>query len=119
MVNAVDISVKKYARIYQTQARILPVLCALHNFMCIADTEEEGLPESAAADNGVNPLDGAENSPEVNIVFGIQEAQEIKILRDSIATRMWEDYQVVVAQRLGQSQEEEILEILSSIEEEE
>ena len=101
-----------------SQSRIPAALCALHNFMQVMDKEED-LPEHIAANNGENPIIVEENHPEVNIFFEPQEEQEMRSLRDHIATRMWEDYHVILTQRLWNSQGEDMMEILSSVEEEE
>lgn len=98
------------------QIRLVPAMCAIHNFIRLHDAREleKEFPEFLRRDfTGINhtdqeesevsePIDTQDNTVEV-------DDEEAKRWRDSIATRMWEDFQrkqAAVARRGGRRRQE-------------
>jgi hypothetical protein len=76
---------------YVTQTRIVPALCAIHNFIRIHDVEEiENFPEDLVdpSFNQQQSVSGMEWQPASRA-----EQTRGKELRDEIALAMWESYQ--------------------------
>jgi len=81
----------------EVQAHVPAALCAIHNFICTFDNQEGLLPETCVNFDNDNPeyqgqpADMAGQAEEV--------VNDTNILRDNIAQKMWDDYQLVLAER--------------------
>ena len=72
----------------ETQTKIVPALCALHNFICVYNPEEKmGLEELSAR----APRRGQEDYSHQGV--SAQEKARVNTKRDVIAKEMWRQYQ--------------------------
>jgi hypothetical protein len=92
----------------EMQAMLVVAIGALHNFLCIHDRSDEAKDLEGNGVPGPNSLDDfVRDDPEPQQVLpeelGMHISEEERIRassrRDSIAERMWQDYQAYVAQR--------------------
>ena len=72
----------------ETQTKIVPALCALHNFICVYNPEENiGLEELSAQAPRRSPEDFSHQG------ISVQEKARANTKRDVIAQEMWRQYQ--------------------------
>lgn len=77
------------------QARILPALCAIHNFIRIHDSEEiNDFPTDF-----YDPSPGERNGDLGNGAATAAEREWAAERRDQIAEEMWQDYQNILEER--------------------
>ena len=85
------------------QVQIPAALCALHNFIRIHTSNEET--DTVNSDNGEDG-GGDEDYPDTsgfNQDVNFAEGGDVKKWRDEIAAAMWSDYQRVLVDRTGES----------------
>lgn len=85
-----------------TQAKMVPALCVLHNF--IRDHDADDLPAEAIGDDGERESETIDRVLQVDHLGRDVSRVEIRRAgerRDTIARTMWQDYQRVLAQRNG------------------
>lgn len=72
----------------ETQTKLVPAICVLHNFICVYDPEENvGLEELSTQVARRNPEDFARRG------VSAQEKARANNKRDVIAKEMWRQYQ--------------------------
>lgn len=78
------------------QARIPAALCAIHNFIRTHDGQEGLLPERRDIFDNDNPE--YQGQP-ADVAAQPEVINNANILRDRIAQKMWDDYQLILAER--------------------
>lgn len=76
----------------ETQARIVPALCALHNFIRIHDPDDLHAMEAGLDDESIDGVDDGETFGELGGGAGRAESRRAEQARDEIAQAMWEAY---------------------------
>lgn len=96
----------------QVQAQIPAALCTIHNFIRHHDPDEGPLPDEMDSTAGSDD-DGTEQpAGTVQMVDGpsgrdVHGANQMSIMRNNIASAMWDQYQRVVHERLGEPADDE------------
>lgn len=79
---------------FETQVKLIPAMCAIHNFIRLHDATELAIQFPEFDENYVpNPSETAnEEVPGTNNSLRFDESQSVDDWRDSIAQAMWDDY---------------------------
>jgi hypothetical protein len=92
---------------FKTQVRLVPAMCAIHNFIRVNDSSElsSEFPEFQALSENPLPHTSGSNLADVyEVEDRINDDTDAVRWRDEIATRMWADYkkqQEAEARRIG------------------
>ena len=82
----------------RTQAKMVPAICVLHNFICIHDNDDlPDVHQVPDANRGVVVTDGVDS--ELGGDISSAERNQASELRDSIAKAMWDSYQYIINAR--------------------
>jgi len=83
----------------KTQAKMVPTICVLHNFICIYDSDDLPEPREVSSFNGdvVGPMIDSVESLGGDISSA--ERNQALELRYSIAKVMWDSYQYIINSR--------------------
>jgi hypothetical protein len=97
----------------QVQAQIPAALCTIHNFICYHDPGEGPLQDEtdstgAGSDDDDDPADTSTADAPPGDVHG---ANQMSVMRNSIASAMWDQYQQVVSGQHGELTDDEDPEI--------
>jgi hypothetical protein len=83
------------------QAKFIPALCALHNFISVYDRDADIMYAGRHTQSGTGVVRPAATSAELPRPAWVSEEEEssASMRRDNIAAQMWADYQRYLTER--------------------